>query len=295
MTCSRALRWPLAFLATTSPREAPAPASRCAPALSTLPVVACAFEGGWAPWTATRSAGWVGCVEGIASLSSTKVWMCTTSRERRLLLRKNRATSPTSHLPRQRYPDASQPAPSARCDRHETRAGIVSLISFCLVRLSSRSGPPSEQTSLQRARSDVFALASRLDPLASSGDKRGRSKNLLFAVVNGTPQSDQTLLFFLAAQKTGLTDKAPLSQPQETLSLIAPGSPACAAIIPWLLWFPTCGVRFLQSRRSRRGGGVFTFVAVTRQSWRPCVCRLLCCRLACVPDPRLASGLLRRP
>ena len=56
VTFSQALRYPLAILAASSLRGAPAPASRLAHALSTLPsfaVVAYACKGGWAPWTAT--------------------------------------------------------------------------------------------------------------------------------------------------------------------------------------------------------------------------------------------------
>ena len=100
----------------------------------------------------------------------------------------------------------ANPRHRARCDRHEARAGIVALISCCLVRPSAgglgplgeivtaqqwRFGPPDEialSSSLctQRSICRGAALASRLDPLTLSGDTRGSSKSLFFAVLNGT-------------------------------------------------------------------------------------------------------------
>ena len=96
------------------------------------------------------------------------------SRVHKFCQRENRHSSRPSHCMAASDPDVSQPAPSTHCDRHEARAGTVALKSCCLVRLSTgglalpactqqtvcRGGPP----------------ASRLDPLASRGDKRGRSK-----------------------------------------------------------------------------------------------------------------------
>ena len=79
-----------------------------------------------------------------------------------------------------------------------TRAGDCRSISCCLVRLSWSRALLMRVSHRQRARSKVLAVlplpASRLDPLSLSGDKRGRSKNLLFAVVYGTPLSDPELV-----------------------------------------------------------------------------------------------------
>ena len=84
-----------------------------------------------------------------------------------------------------------------RCNRHEIGAGIVALVSCCLARLSNGGlGPPGETASLslracpQHSICRGAALASRLDPLAFSGDKRGRSKALCFAVLNGASITD---------------------------------------------------------------------------------------------------------
>ena len=81
-----------------------------------------------------------------------------------------------------------------RCNRHEARARIVALMSCCLVRLSNGGlGPPDETASSLVASvhaAEVFVVVplwrARLDQLAFSGDKRGRSKALFFAVPNGT-------------------------------------------------------------------------------------------------------------
>ena len=83
----------------------------------------------------------------------------------------------------------------ARCNRHEARAGIVALIPRCLVRLSNGGlGRLGETVSLpactQRSIRRGAALARRLDPLASSGDKRGRSKALFHAAFKRSPISD---------------------------------------------------------------------------------------------------------
>ena len=57
-----------------------------------------------------------------------------------------------------------------------------------------RFGPPGEIVSLaactQRRVRRGAAFASRLDPLAFTGDKRGRSKAMFYAVLNGTALSD---------------------------------------------------------------------------------------------------------
>ena len=86
----------------------------------------------------------------------------------------------------------ASPRRRARCNRHEARTGIVALIACCLVRIGTGgSGPPGE-TALslpactQRRIRCGAALASRLDPVAFRDDKRGRSKALCCAVLNGT-------------------------------------------------------------------------------------------------------------
>ena len=79
----------------------------------------------------------------------------------------------------------------ARCVRHEAPAGIVAFISCCLVRLSKGGLGPPDDIALSllactpRSLCRCAALASRLDPLALSVNKRGRTKAQLFAVLNG--------------------------------------------------------------------------------------------------------------
>ena len=93
------------------------------------------------------------------------------------------ATARSRHTSRRRrIPMPASPHSSARCNRHEARAGIVALISCCLVRLSTGGlGPLGEIISLPACTQRSIrrgALASRLHSLAFSGDKRGRSKAL---------------------------------------------------------------------------------------------------------------------
>ena len=87
-------------------------------------------------------------------------------------------TRPTSTW--RRIPMPARPRCRARCGRHEARAGIVALTSRGLVRFSTGGlGPPGEKVTLpactQRTVRRGAALASRLDPVALSGDMRGRS------------------------------------------------------------------------------------------------------------------------
>ena len=87
---------------------------------------------------------------------------------------------------------AASPCHRTRCNRHEARARIVALISCCLVRLSNGGLGPHDEIALsssactQRRIRRGAALASRLDPLAFSGDKRGRCEALFYAVFNAT-------------------------------------------------------------------------------------------------------------
>ena len=85
------------------------------------------------------------------------------------------------------------PRRRARCNWHEARAGLSPLCRV-VVRVSTGGlGPIGEIVSLlactQRTRRGV-PLASRLDLLAFSGDKCGRSKALFYVVLDGTSISD---------------------------------------------------------------------------------------------------------
>ena len=123
--------------------------------------------------------------------------------------RERRHSSRPSHCMAASDPDTSQPAPSARCDRHEARAGTVAVLSCCLVRLSIGSLGPLDEISLilslpactQQTICRGAALASRLDPLASRGHKRRRSKALNPAVLSGASVTDPEPVNFTAGQK----------------------------------------------------------------------------------------------
>ena len=79
-----------------------------------------------------------------------------------------RHSSFPSHFKARRNPMPASPRRRARCNRHDARAGIVALVSCCLVRLSNGGlGPPGEILSLpactQRRICRGAASASRLD------------------------------------------------------------------------------------------------------------------------------------
>ena len=74
-------------------------------------------------------------------------------------------------------PMPPSPRHRASCDRQEARAGIVFLLSWCLVRLSNGGSGPLEETALS---SPACTQPSRPDSLVPSGDERGRSKAFVF-------------------------------------------------------------------------------------------------------------------
>ena len=120
------------------------------------------------------------------------------------------ATALSRHASKRRRIPMPPARRRARCSRHEARAGIVALMSCCLVRFSTVGlGPAGEIISLpacmQRSIRRDAALASRLGPLACSGDMGGRSKALFYAVLNGTSISDPELVnFFMRLRQLGL-------------------------------------------------------------------------------------------
>ena len=80
----------------------------------------------------------------------------------------------------------TSPRHRARCMRHEGRAGIVVLMSCCLVRLNNGGLDPPDEVALslsacaQRSICRCATPASRLDPLTFIDDKLARSKALFF-------------------------------------------------------------------------------------------------------------------
>ena len=123
----------------------------------------------------------------------------------------------------------ASPRHRAPCNRHEARAGL--LPSYRVVSYGSaiEAWPPSESVSLpactQRRIRRGAALASSLDPLAFSGDLRGRCKALFYAVVNGTRSQIRNLSIFHATQRTGPTDMPLPSRPQKILYPLVSASP----------------------------------------------------------------------
>ena len=116
-------------------------------------------------------------------------------------------------------------------------------MSCCLVRLSSGGlGLPDEIVPLpactQRRIRRGAALASRLDPPALSGDKRGRSKALFYAVVNGTSISDPEPVNFSCDPENWAYGQATSESTAIDIISARISFSTRAAIVPLLGWLP---------------------------------------------------------
>ena len=167
-------------------------------------------------------------------------------------------------------------------------------MSCCLVRLSNEGlGPPDEtafpslpactQQSIYRG----AAEASRLDPLAFSGD--GRSKALLFAVLNGTSITDLEPANFSCDPENWAFGQSASNTSAKDMISARISFPGRAAIVHFARFsYRTCCAR-LESPDAL--GDDSSLFAVTQQQWRACVRRMPRCKLACTlpsssPDPR---------
>ena len=189
----------------------------------------------------------------------------------------------------------------ARCTRHEARARIAAVTSCCLVRLSNGGlGPLGEIVSLpactQRSIRHVAAVAGRLDPLAFSGDSRGRSKALFSLCSTEQPSQIQNRSIFHETQRTGPSDEILQRQPRKTSSPLTSASPLALQLYHHSTGFPHAWRTTSATLRTPTLGDDSSLFAVTQQPWRACVRRLLRCKLACILppsslNPRLASGV----
>ena len=144
---------------------------------------------------------------------------------------------------RRRIPMPASPRRRARRNRHEARAGIVALISCCRIRLSAGVlGHPGEIISMPactlRSIGRGAAFASRLDPLAFSGDKRGRSKAVFLLCSTEHRSLIQNLSISHATQKSGPTDKPLPSRPQKISSPLASVCPLALQLYRCSTGFP---------------------------------------------------------
>ena len=164
----------------------------------------------------------------------------------------------TSHFKEASVPDATSPRHRACCDCHEARAGIVALMSCCLVRLSSGGlGPPDEvalppPACTQRIACRGAALASRPDPLTLSGDDRGAARLCYLLCSTELPFHIQNLSVVHATQTTGPADDLPKSHPLKTSPPLAPAFPFALQLHHCSVAFQMRGARFLQSEELRR-------------------------------------------
>ena len=184
----------------------------------------------------------------------------------------------------------ASPRRRERCNRHDARPGIVALIPCCLIRLSNGClGPPVEIVSLpactQRSIRRVATLASRLDPLAFSGDKRGRSKALFFAVPDGTGILDPEPFKFSCGPEKGLrtshirVGRKRLHLRSHQLSPLVLQLYHCSTGFPheWRTIF-----FFATLRTPTRLVTTSSFCAVTQRKRRVCVRRTPRCKLSCI-------------
>ena len=207
-----------------------------------------------------------------------------------------------SHAPRRRrIPMPSGPRHNVRCNRHVARAGNVALISCCLVRLSNGGlGPPGDTVSLpactQRSIRRGAALASRRDPLAFSGDKRGRSKALFYAMLNGTCISDPEPVRVSCDPESWAYGRSTSETTAKDIVSARISFLARAAILPLLDWLLSRVAHDCCNPEDPDAlGDDSSFSSLTQQQWRVCVRRMLRCGLACMLPPsslvpRLASG-----
>ena len=153
------------------------------------------------------------------------------------------ATARSHHASRRRrVPMPASRRHRARCDLHEARAGIVGLISCCLVRPSTGGlGPPDETlpACTQRRIRRGAALESRLDPLSFS-DQRGRCKAVFLAVLNGTAISDPEPARVSCDPENWAHGQATSESTAEEMISARISFPARAAIVPLLDGLPAC-------------------------------------------------------
>ena len=157
------------------------------------------------------------------------------------------ATARSRHTSRRRrIPMPASPRRRARCKIHEAGAMIVALMSCYLVRLGNGGLSPPGEIALslpactQRSICRGAAFASRLDPLACSGDTRGRSKALFFAVLNATFISDPEPVNFSCDPENWSCGEATSDSTARGVISARISFPACAALAPLLDWLPAC-------------------------------------------------------
>ena len=125
------------------------------------------------------------------------------------------------------------------------------------------------------------ALASRLDPLPLSGCMRGRSKALLYAVLNGPALSDPEPVSFSCDPENWAYGQATSKSTAEDIISARLSFTARAAIVPLL---DSLLARVAHDFRNPEDpdalGHDSSFFAVTQRQWRTCVRRMPCCKLA---------------
>ena len=121
-----------------------------------------------------NQSGWPMCFALVSSFSRETVFTKFGSEET--------ATARARHTSRRRrIPMPTSPRHRARCNHHEAPAGTVAFVSCCIVLLNNGGLGPLDEialslpTCMQLSICRRAALAGRHDPLAFSGDKRGRS------------------------------------------------------------------------------------------------------------------------
>ena len=185
----------------------------------------------------------------------------------------------------------ASPRRRARCNRHEARAGIVALISCCLVRLSSGGlGLLGRLSHCQRARSEVFAVV----PLQRAAWTRWFSVVISEAAAKRCSMlcsTEQNQSDFRATQRTWPTDKPLPSRPKKISYPQVSASPLVLQLCRCSIGFPhVWRTTFCNPEDPDAHGDDSSFFVVAQQQWRACVRRMLRCKLACILPPLLSGS-----
>ena len=170
----------------------------------------------------------------------------------------------------------ASPRHRPRCDLHEARAGIIALISCCLVRPSTGGLDPPDETLPACTQRRI-----RLSMISEAGAK------LCFSLYSTEqPTQIQNQSDFRATHRAGPTSKPLQSRPKKILSPLVSPSPLVLQLCRCPTGFPHAWrTIFCNPEDPNALGDDSSFFAVTQHQWRACVRRLPHCKLACVLPP----------
>ena len=117
----------------------------------------------------------------------------------------------------------------------------------------------SSPSCTQQGTSRGAVWASRFDPLAFSGDTRGRSKALFFAVRNGTSITNPEPVKLLCDPENWTLGQSVSVTIEKDIISAHISFPARAVIVPLLDWLPACVARDFCNPENFDASGVLVF------------------------------------